>query len=318
MTVSIYFRSALVAVVTAAIFLAVDWTTLFPFAFPDLNNYRSGFQSGWYVFSTLNLGWVSFILSEGVWVYGFDALWRWTGDIDNSFFIVSAVSLFLTIYYIYFRTKSVIAVLFIINPAFINLVVEQLRSGLGTGLFFVGLLVKSRMLQAAIFLLALSVHSAFFLFVAFYYAVEFSERFNITKLFNTRPVLLLVLFFVLATVIAYFRDFALAAVGDTRAFIVEDQTSGVFLAVGWLLFLVSYSLLRPRGRAFNFDLYFFTLNIFMFIASIFMGSYGARFVAIAIPALAVMSSHLEGRERTLFYVHYFLFSAVYFTFWLGR
>lgn len=315
---SIFVRSALVALLTSALFLAVGWTTRFPYHFPDLNNYREGFESGWYVFSILNLDWLSFVISEGAWVNGFDWLWRQTGNIDTSFFLVTAISLFLIVRYIYLRTQSIIACLFIFNPAFINLVVEQLRSGLASALFLSGVMVRSRVLKAILFLLSLSIHTAFILFVVFYYLIAFSERFNVMKLFNKRPVILLTGFAAFAALVTYLRDFALSSVGDERAYIVEDQTSGVYLAVGWLMFLGTYGFLRDREKSFAFDVYFFTLNIFMFIASIYFGSYGARFVAIAIPSLAAMSGHLEPRLRLWFFAHYFLFSAVYFAFWLGR
>lgn len=310
-------RSAAVAMAVSGLFLAFGWAARFPHAFPDLINYRDGFSSGWYVFSILNLGWVDFILSEGAWVYGFDALWSLIGNIEKTFLAVSAFSILLIVYYIYSKSRSIVATLFIFNPAFINLAIEQLRSGLATAIFLTATQIKSRYIQGFLFVLALSIHTSFLLFAAFYYMISLADSTKISRYFDSRPVRMTLALMAVAFLIAYFRDFALTSIGDDRAFITTDQTSGYFLAVAWALFIVTFNFLRPAGSGMNFDIYFFYLNVFMFVASIMMGSYGARFVAIAIPSLAVMSSQLEGNGRKLFLAHYFLFSAVYFAFWLS-
>jgi hypothetical protein len=316
MTLANRIKAVLTAAAFCAAFIAVDWVWRFPYTFPDLENYRTGFESGWYLFSVINLNWIQFILAEGPWVYGFDALWRMTGNIDTSFYIISCVATFLIVLYIYMRTQSYIAVIFIANPAFVHLVIEQIRSGLATGLFLIATLIKRRWLQAPLLLAALSIHTSFVFFVVFYYAYTLLSKIEIKKFLDKNFVISMIGVFVFAFVISYFRDSALSAFGDGRAFVQDDQTSGILLGLGWFLFIVSFYLLRKREE-YSLDLYFFSLNVFMFISSILMGTYGSRFVAIGIPALAAMSRHVRDRQRPIFYAHYFLFSAFYFIVWAG-
>nr|WP_246617024.1 EpsG family protein [Sphingomonas yunnanensis] len=294
----------------------MNWVQRFPYTFPDLRNYRQGFESGWYLSSVMNLGWVRLILSEGLWVYGFDALWRWTGNVDRSFFIVTALATFLIVYYIFYRTQSLIAALFVCNPAYVNSVVEQLRSGLATGIFLNATLIRNPVIQVPLFVCAIGIHTSFLLFVLFYYAYVAVTRVGIRKLLDERLWLGIVAVLLLAFIIAYVRDFALTAVGDSRAFIQEDQTSGILLGIAWSLFIASFYLFRKQEE-YSFDLYFFMLNVFMFLSSTYMGVYGARFVAIGIPSLAALTVHLRSDRRYLFYVHYFTFSAFYFLVWIS-
>ena len=304
------------AAALCGVFIAVNWLQRFPYTFPDLRNYREGFESGWYLSTVMNLGWIRFILAEGLWTYAFDALWRWTGSMDSSFFIVTAVATFLIVYYIFYKTQSYIAALFIFNPAYVNLAVEQLRSGLATGIFLVATLIRYRILQVPLFICAISIHTSFILFVMFYYMYVVAKKTGVKRFFDIRMLRAIGVMFLLAFSVSYFRDFALSSFGDNRAFIQDDQTSGIMLGVAWALFIANFYIFRNHEE-YGFDVYFFILNVFMFIASTMMGVYGARFVAIGIPSLAVMSIHVRADRRYIFYAHYFLFSAFYFIVWLG-
>ena len=308
-------KNVLVAAALCAVFIAVNWTVRFPYTFPDLQNYRIGFEGGWYMSSVINLDWLRFIAAEGAWVYGFDTLWRYVGNMDASFLIVSAAAIFLIILYIFARTKSYIAILFIFNPVVVNLVIEQIRSGIATGLFFTGTLIKRPYLQLPFFIAALSVHTSFILFVSFYYVFKICEMAGVKRFFDRNILVGFVAVFSFALFVSYFRDIALASIDDNRAFIKEDQTSGILLAIAWSLFLVNFYIFRSKEEEYGFDIYFFAMNTFMMVASIITGEYGARFVAIGVPALAVMSKHIKRDRRVVFYLHYFLFSVLYFAIW---
>lgn len=316
MTLFNQIKAILTAAVIGTLFLMVDWVTRFPYTFPDLQNYRLGFESGWYMFSVFDLDWLRFLLAEGGWVYGFDALWRWTGNIDTSFYIVSAIATFTIAYYIFATTRSYIATLFIFNPAFVNLVIEQLRSGLAAAIFFTATRVRRPFLQVPMFVAAISIHTSFLLFVSIYYLYRLAEWTGTKRWLDRRFLLAIMLTLALALVVSYFRGAALSVLGDERAFVQEDQTSGILLGIGWALFLVTFYLFRSDDEP-GFDLYFFALNVCMFAASIATGTYGSRFVAIGIPALAVMTQYVRLDRRILFYSHYFLFSALYFWIWSG-
>lgn len=307
-------KTVIVAAAFSAIFMAVDWVTRFPYTFPDLENYRLGFQSGWYLFSVINLSWIKFLLSEGLWVYGFDALWAHIGNIDKSFTIVSFASIFLISLYVFQQTRSFLALLFALNPAFVNLVIEQLRSGLAAGIFFCATMIKNRAAQAALFVAAISIHTSFLLFASLYYIYEILRFANIRSFLGRRLLISLAMLFAVSFAISYFRDFALSSIGDNRAYVVEDSTSGILLSVAWSLFIINYIVNRADVN-FEWGIYFFSINVFMMASSIMMGNYGSRFVAIGIPALAVMSKHILPERRIFFFLHYFAFSGFYFVVW---
>ncbi|NVD44399.1 EpsG family protein [Qipengyuania atrilutea] len=308
------YQAVAVAFLFCGVFFAVDWLERFPYNFPDLSNYREGFSSGWYLFSVINLDWLRFFLSEGTWVYGFDALWRELGDIETSFLVVSFASLLLISTYVLRQSRSAAPLIFFINPAFIHLIVEQLRSGLACGLFFTAVQAKSHYAKIPLFLLAASIHTSFLLFLSLYYLYLFTKKTRIIVWLTERYAVFFMVLFALALTLAFFRDAALSAIDDNRAFILEDQTSGILLGIAWSTFIVSYMILR-NNKQFDFNFYFFVLNIMMFIASIFAGEYGARFVSVAIPALAVLSQDVPKERRHLFYFQYVLFSTIYFVIW---
>ena len=142
------FSPAATAGLFTTFFLLVGWKTIAPFNFTDLERYRVGFESKLYLFRVINLDPIRFVLSEGVWVYLFDDLYNRTGNIDVSFNIISFICVMLCSAYIISKTKSAIYTIFLINPAFVNLGLEQIRSGLGAGLFFISLTVKNRILKS--------------------------------------------------------------------------------------------------------------------------------------------------------------------------
>lgn len=308
-------KALFAAIIFCVAFMAVGWATRFPYSFPDLQNYRIGFQSGWYVFSVINLDWPKFILAEGVWMYGFDYLWKFVGDIETSFFIVSCCSIFLISFYIYYRTNSILAIIFLLNPAFVHIAIEQIRSGLAAGLYYIAILSRQWYIKVPLLAISLSIHTSFVFFTIFYIAYEVSIKFNIVKFFSRKLFYSVILLFIFSFVVSYLRDSVLSAVGDDRGFVQEDQSSGILLGIGWLLFLVTFFVLRDKAKELEFDFYFFTLNVFMFISSVFIGSYGSRFVAIGVPALASMNRYIKPEWRYVFHAHYFLFSAVYFYVW---
>lgn len=224
---------------------------------PDLQNYRLGFESGWYVFGHESR------LAEIYPVRGrLDVRLRRAlennGRHRQELFIISCVSTFLLIYYIYFRTKFIGAMIFIANPAFVHITIEQIRSGLAAGIYYFAITNRNWYIKSALLILSLSIHTSFVFFVLFYIGYELSKRFGILQLINKRFFISLAAVFVFAFLVSYLRDGVLTAVGDERGYIQDDQSSGVLLGVGWTLFLVSFFYLRDRECDLNLILLFFS------------------------------------------------------------
>lgn len=305
---------ALLATIFTALFLAVGWQQINPYAFPDLANYRGGFQSGWYLFTTLNRTPIDFVLSEGVWVWLFDALYYYVGDIDTAFLVVSAASVFLMSVFVLSRTSSAWYLLFFINPAFINLTIEQIRSGIASGIFWTAVTIENRPIKIALMLLAGSIHTVFFLFAAFYAVYHVSRQTKIVDAILRKPTISFLILTIVAIIATIFRDSILAAFGDQRAYQFLEYTSGILLAIAWVSFAATYLLFRREDR-FSFESALFSFNTVTALLSAVIGVYGSRFAAVAIPALAVMASRIPPGYRFLFGVQYALFSLLYFFFW---
>lgn len=296
-------------------FLLVGWKTIAPFNFTDLERYRVGFESKLYLFRVINLDPIRFVLSEGVWVYLFDDLYNRTGNIDLSFNIISFICVVLCSTYIISKTKSAIYTIFLINPAFVNLGLEQIRSGLGAGLFFISLTVKNRILKSLLLFLSMCMHTVFFLVGSIYIIYLLFDRTKKFDIIKYNKLLTLSIISAISILIVIFREVILSSIGDRRAYSYFEQTSGIYLSVAWLTFIVTHYIYSKRDKL-SFEACFFTFCVITMASSLFFGIYGARFVALAIPALAVMASEIAPNRQPLFFAQYIGFSGIYFFLWL--
>jgi len=302
------------AVAFTALFLLIGWRDINPYGFADLEAYRRGFETQWSVFMTLNMSAPEFILREGLWARGFDALYGFVGDIEMSFTIVSAVAILLMSVFVVRQTGSPWYLGFFLNPAFIELTLAQLRSGLAGGLFWLAIVVRSWLAKAGLLLLACSVHTSFFLFSAFYLAFEIGRRMHVMETLFRRPALMAFAIAGTALLVTLLRQTLLLALEDERAYLVLDYTSGILLAAAWGSFFITY-LASTREKEAQFETGFFVFNASMALFSALMGLYGSRFAAIVVPALAVMAARIPPAYRFVFVAQYAAFTAAYFYFW---
>lgn len=308
--------NAAYAVAFAAVYVLIDWIEIVPYGFPDLDNYRYGFQSGWYLFTVLNRAPIDFLLAEGVWVYLFDFVYSYVGDIDTVFTIVSAVSIVLMSIYVIGRAGSPFYLIFFMNPAYIDLAIGQIRSGFAAGLFWLAVYVKNWPLKLALLVFAASIHTAFFVFGAFYIGFELLRRTAIVDRMLTRPLVMTVLLIGLGLVVTAARNGILIALGDVRGYMRLEFTSGVFLSLAWISFSFTYLAWQNRAK-FSYESSFYAFCSSMALFSAVIGVYGSRFSSVALPAMAVMCSHLPPRYRIFFILQYALFTVVYFVYWFA-
>lgn len=303
------------AVAFATAFVLIDWIEVVPYGFPDLDNYRYGFQSGWYLLHIINRSFIDFLLAEGVWVYLFDFIYTLVGDIDTVFLIVSLASIALMSFYVLGRTGSPLYLVFFMNPAFIDLGIGQIRSGFAAGIFWIAVYVKNLPLKLVLLAFAASIHTAFFVFGLFYIGFALFRRSVIVDRLLGRPVLTTSLIIGLALIVTVARSDILAALGDLRGYLFLEFSSGVFLSLAWISFAFTYIAWKDRPRM-EFDGSFYAFCGSMAFFSAMIGIYGSRFSSVALPALAIMCSHLPPRYRVMFVIQYALFTGVYFAYWL--
>nr|WP_166177833.1 hypothetical protein [Altererythrobacter segetis] len=298
----------------AVAFTSIGWKEINPFAFPDLENYRTGFDSNWFLFQSLNLSPLDFFVSEGVWVRGFDALTSYVGNIDSAFDIVSFISVALIAWYVIAETRSPLYLPLLVNPGFVNLVEEQIRSGLATGIFLLAVRARSPVWCVLLALVAASLHTAFFLFGGVLIFYRLARNLPSYRAIMQRPFVGGATVLIAAAAITWLRTVLLSALGDERAFTVEEYNSGVLLSLAWVLFGAWFAL-QVRGALFAFEaLLLLFCSTLAFISAI-QGVYGARFFVIAATTFPVLVSRASPLIRWPTIAAYAVFATVWFILW---
>jgi hypothetical protein len=254
-------------------------------------------------------------LNEASWVWIFEELYRQTGNIDVAFTVVTSTAVLLTSFYVLKKTRGFVHLIFFMNPGFINLVAEQLRSGLASGLFYTALWIRNYWIKGALLLLASSIHTSFVLLSVFYIGFHVFRRMGPMDLTIFKPYTTMAIVITASIVLTLFRDVLLASIGDERAYFVVDYQSGILLSLGFLSFSATH-MAFTKEKVVTFESAFYLFNVVMAMVSAIVGVYGGRFVAVALPALAVMASQLPLERRVPFFIQYVAFSVGYFFYWM--
>lgn len=307
------------AILFSILFLMVDWEHLST-GFPDLDNYNASFRSNSYLYLIIDLSWDKFLLSEGYWVYLIDGLNKITGNLDTSFYIVSLFTVSACALYILNRTRNILLLPFLINPAFVDMVCSQFRSALAVGLFYIGFVVPRLWIRAVLWIVAVSVHTSFLVFIGIVLVYE-------TLVYLTKSFPILGRKWVVwgsailgGFVITAAQGTVLASLNDRRAEAYFGAESGWMLMGAWGSMAIAHACYTyyASKRPIELEAYFYTFCCSLFFWANVYGSYGTRFVAVAIPALIVASGTLPSVQRRLMLAQFGLFSAIYFwRYWLA-
>jgi hypothetical protein len=203
----------------------------------------------------------------------------------------------------------------LINPIFVDFIIGQGRSSFAISIFFLALMVRSESLRLAMIVAASAIHFSIPLFAGFYYlfvAINQSQaRLGITD--NKRTWFGIA--FGVAFTFEFLRTLILTALNDTRAEVQLDQDPSLFLAIGFLLFLMTYAF-TSRNRRASFAYFFYSINALLFLFATFKGVYASRYVAVSYAMLCMIQANQSGYGQLLLGAHMVAFSAVYFAFWL--
>ena len=308
------FRMTAAAIFSWAL-LQPDWATLNGTGFIDLENYLEGFDSGWYYWQVMHLDWLRFILSEGIWVTVADSIINIVDDSHFAFYLLGLASLFVMSIYVCNRTRSIWYLWILASPAMIDLAVGELRSAVGGALFYLAIGTRLGPLRIALFVAAIGIHTSYIVFVGIYLSYHAITLFALRgRLFNGRLVWLLAAA-IGSAVLAVLQNAVLESVGDRRADIYLYLTSGTMLLAAWGLFGAGLSVADWRRRL-SFEAYLFIFACGLFATSNFLGLYGQRWVAVALPSLAVALSKLTPTPRTPLLVAYAAFMLIYYQYYL--
>ena len=257
------------------------------------------------------------MLAEGVWVYLFDFVYVYVGNIDTVFSIVSFMSILLMGIYVIGRTSNPLYLVFFINPAYLDLAIGQIRSGFAAGIFWLAVYIQNWPLKLVLLVLAASVHTAFFVFGGFYLAFELLRRTSIFDRLLARPVLSLLLLVGVGLVVTAARNGILMALNDVRGYLRLEFDLGSLPVAGVDQLCVHLRRVAGSRQARVRGLLLCLLCVDGLLLGHNRSSTDAKFSSIALPALAVMCSQLPVRYRTFFLIQYGLFTIVYFVYWFA-
>ena len=281
----------------------------------DIRAYEQNFRDVYYYYQMLNLPFLESFTNEVLWLYIVQYLLKFNITVVQALYIVSLISCALIANFVLVSIKRVYSLLLLINPIFIDFVIGQVRSSLAMSLVFTSFLVRSEFLRFVIIVLSSAIHFGSVLFGAMYYIYFFGKRFSLLKKLTQSKSLTITASATIALVTETWRTVILTALGDRRATTLVDFQSSTLLAVGWILFLVSYAF-TAKDRQSSFAYFFFSTNAFLFFVSTFNGNYASRYVAVAFPMLCVLQSNQPLWGKWVFAAHMVAFAAVYFTFWI--
>lgn len=281
----------------------------------DIRAYEQNFRDVYYYYQALNLSFIEGFTSEVLWLYIVQYLLTFNITVVQALYLISLISCTLIANFVLLSTKRVYSLLLLVNPIYIDFVIGQVRSSLAISLVFTSFLVRSELLRFIIIVTSSAIHFGSALFGAMYYIYFFGKRFDVLKRLMEFKSFVIVVSGIIALSTETWRTVILAALGDRRATTLIDFQSSTLLAVGWLLFLVSYAF-TGRDRQSSFAYFFFSTNALLFFVSTFNGNYASRYVAVAFPMLCVLQSNQPLWGKWVFAAHMVAFAAIYFTFWI--
>jgi hypothetical protein len=311
------FLAFAVAVIFATVYLLVDWEALQGIKFEDRNIYFYMFQGK----ADLEVDFTKetffyFLFNEQLWNKGV----RWLNtSVGLSLTEIFAGVTFLTaMSYSYFIASRVgiLAVVFLINPIFVDLASSQLRMAAAMVLILFAFTSRSKYLATLLIFMAFFIHTATFLFVFIAFSVhlviKLSERYDFQNIVSCT--FLVVTGLLVAVAVGPLRVFILGYLGDRRVN-YDIAPSGWSYASIWVFILaVAYLQEKKFFRDYSNAIAVTFLSVFVF-CTVF-SVYGLRFLSAALPFIFVSLFRFGAVEKPLVILIFLAFSIVQWIYWV--
>jgi hypothetical protein len=199
-------------------------------------------------------------------------------------------------------------ILLIIHPRFLDLALSQQRNFFALAILVTGLLIARRSLFLAclVLMLASFMHLSMLLFISLFFVYKIIERFKLNNF------LLIFLATILSIFLIVVYIFAESMLGRQVLFV---QSSYLY-SIMWLSLTIFYLFIKGSAIRSEFGFIFYILILMQFLSMPF-GGYSSRFVALAIPFLAISISH-ENIKSPMLLILIFIVWVLSFYFWINN
>ncbi len=288
--------------------------------FPDINNYiyrieylaNGGEES-------VHRG-ISYFFSEPVWKYLLQSIANIFNQDSylNGFYLTAFFSLFIYAYFTFQRIHPILAIIFFLNPMFIDLIMGQTRIALSFSLLLLAFQYKNKVLLFSILLVvcATLIHTTALLFVGIYVLLIFLySKFNERSYYTTAFLLSIAI----PVFLRYIAPIILSAVGDRRFNVTAYGSSSLTYALIWLiisLILVTFSNNYIKSKNQSIIIGYAIVMTGLFFFSSLMGLYGQRFVALSIPLIIISINYLPKYYREMTFIALGLYLEIQWIYWL--
>lgn len=300
-----------IGVAVALCIWMVNWVMVRGTPFPDLQNYVQNFDKRAYYVSPDTASLIDWYAQEYLWRKGIYAL-KESFELASIFSTLTLISLVVISVYVAVKASSPAYILLLIHPQLIDLVFSQVRSAVAMAAIYLALLLPWRLVKYALVGIAPFIHSAVLVFAG---AFAVGQIITGSDICGRRHVLISTCYIAAIVVaVTILKSYLLGSIGDRRA-TIEITTSGFLLTMMVTAYAVPFLF---------FDHLFsrkFAAFVVVLASSLCFGMYlynqnGIRFVALAIPALAVAISSIPDLHwRRLTLIAALASQVVFFGYW---
>lgn len=275
----------------------VDWVSIRGAPFPDLQNYIMNFDKGAYYVSPDAASVVEWYAQEYLWRKSIYAL-KESFELGSIFSVLALIALLIFSTYVAVKASAPAYLLLLIHPQLIDLAFSQVRSATAMAAIYLALLLPWRLLKYGFVAVAAFIHSAVLVFVGAFAVGQLITRFNVAR----RHHILISAGYIGAVVVAatLLKSYLLGSIGDRRA-MIEVNTSGFLLTIMVTAYAVPFMFFNQMFSR-KFAAFMVLLASSLCFAMYLYNQNGIRFVALALPALAVAISGIpdvQWRRLTL-------------------
>lgn len=263
----------------------VDWVAIRGTPFPDLQNYIMNFDKGAYYVSSDPASIVEWYAQEYLWRKGIYSL-KEIFELASIFSVLTLITLVIFSVYVTVRAAAPTYILLLLHPQLIDLAFSQVRSAVAMAVIYLALLLPWRVVKYAFVAVAAFIHSAVLVFAGAFAVGQLITRFETFK----RHSVLISAGYIAVVIIALtvLKSYLLGSIGDRRADI-EINTSGFLLTAMVTAYALPFIFFH-RMFSRKFAAFVVVLASALCFALYLSNQNGIRFVALALPALAVAIS----------------------------
>jgi len=293
----------------------ISWTGILGKEFVDILNYLHRIDYLHHGGDEMAYTGIKWVLSE--------PLWRWIviGIGENftnprmALYLVSFVALLLYGNFLFRRVEFYVGIIFLFNPMFVNLIVEQVRIALAFSLVVFAYDMPFKKLSVPLLIMAFLIHASMPIFLGIYFIL-----YKLNSWVEPKKYYLYALFTALfiALFMKYGLDLILTAIGDRHAGYGDIiDASSIAFSIVWFMIAMMLSIKADFQDSKNRILvaYAITIMSFFFFASA-LDIYGQRYVAVSIPIIIVAISYLPKHYKQATYVALFAYNMLMFKYWL--